>query len=123
MHDVRVVQETHNSHIISATLHRDNLMLNNVEIATVHKHLLLDIYILQLQLNWNYLASGNSTLRVIMAALFVETSTRGQDFWVVKSGLTPVEMLLEILHYSLWLQKKHLDLILAQFLQCQIFQL
>ena len=78
---------------------------------------------LQLQKNWNYLASGNSTLRVKMLALFAETSTGGQDFWVVKSGLTPVEMLLEIIHYSLWQQNKHLDFILAQFLQCQIFQL
>ena len=81
------------------------------------------LYILQLQKNLNYLTSGNSTLRVKMLALFAETSTRSQDFWVVKSGLTPVEMLLEILHYSLWLQMKNLDLILAQFLQCQIFQL
>ena len=58
-----------------------------------------------------------------MLALFAETSTGGQNFWVVKSGLTPVEMLLEIQPYSLWLQKQNLDLILAQFLQCQIFQL
>ena len=78
---------------------------------------------LQLQKNWNYLAPGNSTLRVKMLALFVETSTRGQDFWVMKSGLTPVEMLLEILDYSLWQQNKRLVLILAPFLQCQIFQL
>ena len=78
---------------------------------------------LQLQKNWNYLASGNSILRVKMLALFAETSTRGQDFWVVKSGLTPMDMLLEIIHYSLWQQNKHLDLTLAQFLQCQIFLL